>query len=175
MAWKRPWIKLWVEMLDDPKMVSLTESQRWVWCALLLATTRSPEPGRMLLPSGRPMSVRQMWQVTRCTEMPLEEFEAALGLMQEQEMVAWKDGALEMVNWHKRQDPQDITAPERMRRYRDRLRRGNGHPAVTDVTPSLTGQDTPAVTGEVTPLLRGQLQGMQRAQNSPPTRAGARI
>ena len=148
MAWRRPWIKLWVEMLDDPKMLSLSESQRWVWCALLLATTRSPDPGRMLLPNGRPMSARQLWQAAR-TDMSMEAFEETLKLMEELEMAAWQGDTLEILHWHKRQDPQDVTAAERMRRYRQR--QSDGQAAVTDVTPSVTPPVTSPVTRGVTP------------------------
>ena len=134
--WQRPWIKLWVETLSDPKVVDALEpAQRWVWLALLMATAKSPEAGVMLLPSGRPMSVRQIWQATRSTDMGLDEFQVALSLMEEQQMVRWRedDHALIIVNWHERQDPQ--TAAQRMQRYRSRKRGSNGS---EDVTPPVT-------------------------------------
>ncbi len=154
MAWKRPWIKLWVEMLDDPKMVSLNESQRWIWCALLLAASRSPEPGRMLLPSGRPMTILQITQATRTAGMSVSEFEETLGILEEQHMVAWRSGALEILHWKKRQESSDGTASERMRRYRE-SHRINGSRGVTDVTASVTTTVTPSVTNVTAPVTPG--------------------
>lgn len=125
MAWKRPWIKLWVEMVDDPKVVvSLDPGQRWVWVGLLLVAARSPDPGRLLLPSGRPMNTRQLWHATKSEELALDHFEATLTTLEEQAMVAWNGDCLVVTRWHERQDPE--TAAQRMQRYRAK-QRGNGH------------------------------------------------
>jgi hypothetical protein len=149
MAWRRPWIKLWVEMLEDPKVVvTLGQAQRWVWIGLLLATTRSPDPGRMLLPNGRPMSARQLRQVTRSDDMSLEEFEETLKSMESLGMVRWEGDVLAIPRWHERQDPE--TPAQRMKRYRERVRIGNGDPAQSGgVTPFVTerhAQGNPAGT-----------------------------
>ncbi|GEM_PF-4162205 len=151
MAWRRPWIKLWVELLDDPKIIALTESQRWAWCALLLAAARSPEPGRLLLPNGRAMSPEQVREAARCMGMDSNAFGETLALLEELDMVRWDDGALEIIHWNQRQEPQDATAAERMRRYRERRKQDQPSPSVTDVTPGVTEPVTPAVTPMVTP------------------------
>ncbi|MDP3062933.1 MAG: phage replisome organizer N-terminal domain-containing protein [Chloroflexota bacterium] len=152
MTWKRPWIKLWVEMLDDPKVVvALTPDQRWVWVALLLLGARSPQPGSLLLPSGEPMSLRQLWHATRAQDMPLNDFTTTIQMMERQGMVSWHSETLLISHWHARQDTQDATAAERKRRQRDRERQGKGH-HVTAVTPAVTLGVTPlvtAVTGDV--------------------------
>lgn len=138
MTWTRPWIKLWVEMLSDPKILSLTESQRWIWCALLLLTTRSPEPGRLLLPSGRPMTVKQMWTFSSPSEITADDFQEAVDLFSSLSMVAWEGASLTITNWHRRQDVQG--SAERMRRLRERRRSGDGRR--DDVTqPHVTGSD----------------------------------
>jgi len=177
MTWNRPWIKLWVDLLDDPKIVTLTESQRWVWVALLLMTTRSPEPGKLLDKAGRPMTTKLMWAFSRPNDLTLPDFEEAIDLFVAQDMATWQGDVLVITNWHRRQDVEG--SAERMRRLRDRRRAGDGNrddvtpptvtPGVTvtphqprlsdDVTgPSVTDCDevTPEVTGDVTPLGTGE-------------------
>ncbi|MDP3064386.1 MAG: hypothetical protein Q8O40_14420 [Chloroflexota bacterium] len=181
MGWQRPWIKLWVEMIDDTKVVvSLDPGQRWVWVGLLLVAARSPEPGRLLLPSGRPMNTRQLWHATKSEELALDHFEATLKTLEEQAMVAWNGDCLVVTRWHERQDPE--TAAQRMQRYRAKQRGGNGHRE--EVTPPVTQRNahTPAtlhaplqaVTPPHTPPARGEegkrIRG-EEGQNVPGAKA----
>ncbi|MDP3063904.1 MAG: phage replisome organizer N-terminal domain-containing protein [Chloroflexota bacterium] len=180
MGWQRPWIKLWVEMIDDTKVVvSLDPGQRWVWVGLLLVAARSPEPGRLLLPSGRPMNTRQLWHATKSEELPLDHFEATLKTLEEQGMVAWNGECLVVTRWHERQDPE--TAAQRMQRYRAR-QRGNGH--IEEVTPPVTRGNVHApetlqaplrgVTPPHTPPARGeegQRDRGEEGQNVPGAKA----
>ena len=169
-GWRRPWIKLWVELLDDPKYLDLAPAQQAVWVNLLLATARSPQPGRMLRPNGKPMSPEQVRASVRAHAMSPGEFAATLEELESMGMVGWESGALVITHWRQRQDPE--SPAQRMSRYREHQRQGNGHPqAAAEVTerhapePDATeghgpdsSSDPDAVT-EVTPRVTAPEQG----------------
>ena len=105
MTWKRPWIKLWVEMLDDPKYLDLETAQKVIWVNLLLATTRSPQPGSMLRPNGQAMNPEQIHAAVRTNPLAPEEFMATLAHFESMGMVHWDEDVLIITHWHERQDP----------------------------------------------------------------------
>lgn len=150
MTWKRPWIKLWTEMLDDPKLAILPEEERWAWVALLLVSARSPEPGKLLLPNGRPMTASQLWSLCRPVNLLAKGFQKALQTFEESNMVYWDGEVLVVTHWHARQDTQDATAAERKRRQRAHQRQANAHGVTPPVTPPVTPHVTD-VTRDVTP------------------------
>ena len=46
---KRPWFRVYVESMRDPKMRRLTPDQRWLWIAVLSAARESCIPGFLMV------------------------------------------------------------------------------------------------------------------------------
>jgi len=55
-----PWIKLWFELLNDPKMNRLSLAERGCWVGILLLAGQSLERGRLLLTDTEPMTLEDM-------------------------------------------------------------------------------------------------------------------
>ena len=155
MAWIRPWIKLWTELLDDPKYLDLGPAQQAVWVNLLLATTRSPEPGVMLRPNGSPMGLEQVRGAVRAFAMTSEEFAATVEELESMEMVHWENGALAITHWHERQDPE--SPAQRMRRMRERQRVSNGYSE--EVVRAVTGRNAPTQEWVTPPVTQRNAPG----------------
>lgn len=57
---KRPWFRVYVEMLSDLKVRRLTPTERWIWVAILAAARQSPVPGELWVHAGVPMTAGEL-------------------------------------------------------------------------------------------------------------------
>ncbi len=55
-----PWIKLWFDMMGDPKMTRLSIAELGCWVGILLLAGQSPIRGKLMLTETQPMSIRDI-------------------------------------------------------------------------------------------------------------------
>ncbi len=125
---KNPWFRLYTEMVDDEKLRLLAFEDRWHFVALLCCK------GAGLLDSGDPPSLLRRKLAVKMGLAPRELEEAARRL----EEVGLIDAeTFQPLAWDDRQFKSD-TSTERVRRYRERMKRGGN----VSVTAQETDTDT---------------------------------
>lgn len=96
-----PWFRCYVEMTRDLKIRLEPVNTRYTWVAVLTLARRSPQPGRLLLSDGVPVTVAH---VADEANVPIKAAAAALDTFRTQKMLAEDaDGVLVVINWDKRQ------------------------------------------------------------------------
>jgi hypothetical protein len=110
-----PWVKIYTEILDDPKMMDLSTSAKWRFVQFIALAGEFDMNG-LLTDGDNPMSVKKIaWRLREAAETiqgDLDQLKAA-GLISE------SDGAICVVNFSARQGrPQS----ERQRQWRERKR-----------------------------------------------------
>jgi hypothetical protein len=113
----QPWFRFYVEAFGDRKLLRLTPAQRWLWVAVLGAARESPEPGRLLVAEGVPMTPSEL---ARYADVKLREVDDGLAVMRALSMIRMNgDQVIEVTNWDSRQFESDnVTA--RTAAYRER-------------------------------------------------------
>lgn len=156
------WFRMYADIIDDPKVESLTHEQRWLWITVLCLASRSPIRGYLLLSKERspersldvagtetqhhPVPIRI---IAKKAELSVAEVEAGLVLFESLEMMDRDaQGVWHLSNWERRQfKSDDVTA--RTRRYKDKSkeeeRNGNVPESVPGNVPG-NGDGTPQIT-----------------------------
>lgn len=156
------WFRMYSDIIDDPKVESLTHAQRWIWVTVLCLASRSPVRGYLLLSKERsgersfdvpgngsgtesqhlPVPIRI---IAKKAEATLAEAEEALLLFESLEMMDRdSDGLWHVSHWEQRQfKSDDVTA--RTRKYKEKaigeersLERSQDVPGNGDGTPQTT-------------------------------------
>jgi hypothetical protein len=119
----RPWFRVYVEVVRDPKIRRRTPTQRWLWVAILAAARQSPIPGFLAVSEREPMTNSDIADFAGVT---IREVRTALPLFEKSGMLDWDDnlGCWEVTNFTSRQyESDDVTA--RTRKHRAKERDGN--------------------------------------------------
>lgn len=131
----RPWFRLYVEAMSDPKLRTLSPAQRWLWVALLGAARQSPDPGYLLVSEDVPHSCGSLADFAAVKEREaregLDEFERRGMIEQDLERSCWL-----VTKFRERQYESD-TSTERTRKHRS-----NDVPTNENGTPPETESDT---------------------------------
>ena len=104
---KKPWFRLYVEMVRDAKLRRLTPAQRWLWVVILAAARESPVPGVLMLSEKVPLT----WSdLTDASGLKLKEVEKATDLMADLGMLAYDPApdAWFVPSWCERQYESDL-------------------------------------------------------------------
>lgn len=119
---KRPWFRVYVEMIRDKKLRRLTPAQRWLWVVIMACARESPLPGFLMLS----VSVALSWEdVADAAGMKVKEVEAGAEVMHLLEMIDFDSDlkAWFLPKWNERQyESDDITQRTASYRERERLR-----------------------------------------------------
>lgn len=103
---KKPWFRVYVEMVRDPKLRRLTPAQRWLWVVLLAAARESPVPGVLMLSEKIPLT----WaDLVDASGLKLREIEKGTDLMSDLGMLAFdaESDAWFVPSWTERQYESD--------------------------------------------------------------------
>ena len=106
-----PWIKLWYEMLGDPKMTRLSIAETGCWCKILLLAGQSPIRGSLMLTETEPMTIRDISKALNLTNREIFNLKSCVSKMEKMNSLRWNgSGALEVVHFLERQDkyPSDL-------------------------------------------------------------------
>lgn len=146
---KRPWFRLYVELIWDRKIRRLTPAHRWLWVSVLACARQSPIPGHLMLSEKQPMS----WEdLADAASMKLSDVEKGtdklhdLGLIEyDQTVEAWF-----VPKWNDRQFESDETT-KRTTKHRSKKQQRNV-PSPHDVTPPETEAEDREQKTEAEPL-----------------------
>lgn len=127
---KLPWLKLYTEILDDPKLAGFTGDQFRVFVYLLCLARESEEPGFI------PMTQSEIaWRIRR----PLEEVESTLALCQygDRPIITAVDGGYQVEKFIDRQydKPSDKPEATRARKQKQRDKEYESRECHAPVTP----------------------------------------
>jgi len=101
----RPWFRMYVETVHDPKLRRQPPDVRWVWVAVLACARQSPLPGTLLVSERIPMTVADLADVANVT---VETVDKAIDAFIEADMIHRDDESrLAVVNWTSRQFESD--------------------------------------------------------------------
>lgn len=103
---KKPWFRLYGEMVRDVKLRRLTPGQRWLWVVILAAASDSPVRGVLMLTEAVPLG----WDdLVDASGLKLKEVESGTDLMQELDMIDFDSEAKAwfVPQWSERQYESD--------------------------------------------------------------------
>jgi len=118
MTTSMPWIKLYTEMLDDPKIGLLSVELRWRFVELLLLAGECDEDGLLLI-SEKPMTVPDMAWRLRADEQVLG---TELEELQQAGLIDFKDSTWYIVKFSERQGRPQKEKREQWREAQQRHR-----------------------------------------------------
>ena len=129
-----PWIKMWLEALDDPKLTRLSLAERGAWWALLKLTGKCGDAGGRILSGGKGLDLEEIVDALHIkTSEDRQSLESMLAKMEERGSLMWNEGhILTVVHWEERQRIPPSARPEavaeRVRQHRkSRKETGKGN------------------------------------------------
>jgi hypothetical protein len=157
MPKSKPWLKMWVESLDDPKMRRLTLAEEAVWWRLLRLAQRCNCDGSLITSSGSPLALHEMMDCLHLVEPDDKAaFYSMLKKMETEGSLCWNKETLHIIHFVERQELIPSETPEavreRVRLFRERHRHqpesneksvtSNGLSPLQPSIPSLLEEDT---------------------------------
>lgn len=123
----KPWLKLWVEWLHDPKITALSLAERGAWASILTLAQECDAEGYLVMGNGSPMTLDDIARSLHLTKRKeIQELSSMLTKMQAVGSVLWNSQALLIKNFEERQNtaPSDTkeAARERKRKQRQKER-----------------------------------------------------
>lgn len=103
---KKPWFRVYVEMVRDRKLSRLTPAQRWLWVVMMSCARESPVTGFLMLSERTPVTAVDL---AAESGVALKQVEAGIKVMEELGMVehASEMGAWFIPSWWDRQFESD--------------------------------------------------------------------
>ena len=145
-----PWIKLWFDMIGDPKMSRLSIAERGCWTGILLLAGQSPIRGKLMLTETQPMSIQDIEMALKLNRREVVVLKSCISKMIDLNSLRWNDNnSLEVIHFKERQEvyPSDFDdyhkkAPEKLLKNSDK-------------TPEKLQKEVEVeVEKDITPLLR---------------------
>lgn len=84
---KKPWFRVYVEMVRDRKLRRLTPAQRWLWVVMMACARESPVPGFLMLSEAAPLTAEDLAE------------EAGMKLREVIDAIEKMSGPLQMIVW----------------------------------------------------------------------------
>jgi len=121
----QPWLKMWVEWVDDPKMLSLSLAEQGAWWRLCTLAKKCAGDGFLVKGRGTPLSLDEVADAIRIkTKADRRVFDSMVEKMTDQGSLHWSSNALVITHFAERQAKTTSETPEavreRVRRYRER-------------------------------------------------------
>lgn len=125
-----PWMKMWVEALDDPKLTRLSLAERGAWWGLLKLTHKCNANGK-LVSGGVGLDIDEIAEALHIkTSDDRQSLESMIAKMEKRGSLRWNDDILTVVHYEERQRIPPSSRPEavaeRVRLYRERQKKGEG-------------------------------------------------
>ncbi len=127
-----PWIKMWLEALDDSKLTRLSLAERGAWWGLLELAGKCGASGK-IVSGGEGLGMEEIADALHIkTSEDRKALESMIAKMEQRGSLIWNGThVLTVVHWEERQRIPPSALPEavaeRVRRYRERRKKtGNG-------------------------------------------------
>jgi len=130
MAKFQPWLKMWVEWVDDPKMLSLSLAEQGAWWRLCTLAKKCAADGFLVKGRGAPLSLEEIADAIRITaKADRKVFDSMTEKMIDLGSLHWNSKALVVTHFAERQAK---TASETHEAVAERVRRFRERKAVTE-------------------------------------------
>ena len=121
-----PWMKLWGESLDDPKLIRLTLAERGAWWGLL-ALAHKCEANGNLISGSQGLEIEEIADALHIkTSDDRQSLESMITKMEKRGSLKWNHSTLKVIHWEERQKIPPSSRPEavaeRVRQHRQRLK-----------------------------------------------------
>jgi len=143
-----PWIKMWLEALDDPKLTRLSLAERGAWWGILQLAGKCDAGGK-ILSGGVELDMDEIADALHVkTSDDRQALESMVAKMGKRGSLKWNENnTLTVIHWEERQRIPPSAKPEaiadRVRRYRER-RKKTEEPEELAPSPTLgTGKEAP--------------------------------
>lgn len=157
-----PWVKVYIEMLDDVKVSELTDSQKWRFIQLILYAAEC-DAGGALVTGESPVTHNQVTWRLRCDKNELEsdlEKMAELGLITD-------DGVVSVVKFTDRQGP---TQAEKRKQWQKRQENRRLRIKSNDVT-----RESRVTHADVTTIEEEKIKTINNVGAKAPTQAQSEL
>ena|GEM_PF-2485428 len=147
-----PWIKTWLEGLDDPKLTRLSLAERGAWWGILQLAGKCDAGGKILSGSvGLDMDeIADALHVK--TSDDRQALESMIAKMEKRGSLKRENNILTVIHWEERQRIPPSARPEaiadRVRRYRDRRKETGKGNEVQQLPEAGEGEEVPPVAKE---------------------------
>ena len=156
MARPKPWLKMWVEWVDDPKMLRLSLAEQGAWWRLLTLAQTCMADGYLVKGNGAPLSLGEITTTLRITTNPDRKvFESMIETMTDQGSLHRDSNALVVTHFAERQA---LAASETPEARRDRVRRHREKHLVTE-NPLQEKEQVSAPPLTTPPYIEGEGEG----------------
>ena len=113
MAQHKPWLKLWVEWLHDPKMLKLSLAEAGAWWKLVTLARECGDDGRLANGQSAPFDLKDIMTTCHITRSAdCKAFNSMLKNMEAQGSLKWDGTTLVITNFKKRQEKAASDTPE---------------------------------------------------------------
>jgi len=99
-----PWIKLWFEILGDPKMTRLSSAEKWYWVGILLLAGQSPIRGKLMLTDTEPMYTEDIAAALSLPPEEIPQLENCIAKLEKLGSLIRNSNCLEVVHFKDRQE-----------------------------------------------------------------------
>jgi len=126
-----PWIKLWLEALDDPKLTRLSLAERGAWWGVIKLAGKCEADGK-IVSGGEGLGIDDIADALHVkTSEDRQALESMIAKMEKRGSLIWNEThVLTVVHWEERQRIPPSARPEsvaeRVRRHRERQKAGEG-------------------------------------------------
>ena len=153
MARPKPWLKMWIEWLHDPKMLSLSLAEQGAWWRLVTLAQQCKADGQLVKDNGSPLTLPEIANSLHIsTSGDMKTLQSMIVKMLAADSLIWSSHVLTIVHFAERQAKTTSETPEAIR---DRVRRhresknvtGNPLPPLTTPTTIKEGEAEVEVEG----------------------------
>lgn len=99
-----PWIKLWFDIIGDPKMAQLSAAEKWCWVGIILLAGQSPVRGKLMLADDKPMNENDIYRALRLSPKERKSLKTCIIKMTEMNSLKWDTDCLGVVHFKDRQE-----------------------------------------------------------------------
>lgn len=130
MSRKKPWFRLYSEIIQDRKLSRCSVEERWCWVIILCLANDSPQRGYLYITNEVPY---EMADIANAAALSVEVVEAAMAKFEAVRMLHQEDGIWVVSKFLDRQYEKSSELPENSRKRKQLSRSCHAH-----VTPHIT-------------------------------------
>ena len=121
MPKSKPWLKLWIEWIHDPKMLGLTLAETGAWWKLVTLAQELAQDGRISESAGRPLNIDEIANCLHLSKRTdIRHLMSMVEKMQRQSSLHWDGATLVITKFADRQSQVPSATREAVR---DRVKR----------------------------------------------------
>jgi len=146
-----PWIKMWLEALDDPKLTRLSLAERGAWWGILQLAGKCEAGGR-IVSGSQGLDMDEIADALHIKADDRQALGSMVAKMEQRGSLKWNDNTLVVVHWEERQRIPPSSQPEaiaeRVRRSRERRKETGKGDEVQPLPKVGEDKEVPLVTKE---------------------------